>query len=216
MKSKSWSLEFLLSPRQFIKHEFKSNTLSSVVFEKNILKACPNKDTLQAVGTNEIINIDTSCLIRSIGYKGIAIENSDNMGIPFDTDKGIIPNVFGRVLSKHKGETSDIHNIPGIYTSGWIKTGPVGVVANTMYDAFETSDSIIEDWNTGKSFLNPATVEFKPGFNALLTHFKDKNIRFIQWKDWKKLEDLEYKKGEKLGKIREKFTSIKEILEILE
>ncbi|KAG5438431.1 hypothetical protein PCANB_002920 [Pneumocystis canis] len=216
INNKLWSLEFFLSPRQLIKHELKSNTLSSVLFEKNILKKYPNNDTLQIVGTNETINIDTSCLIRSIGYKGIALENSDEMDIPFDTDKGIIPNVFGRVLSKHKGKTSEIHQLPGIYTAGWIKTGPVGVIANTMHDAFETSNSIIEDWNAGKPFLNPNTVDFKPGFNALLTHFKNKNIRFIEWKDWKKLEDLEYKKGEKLGKIREKFTSIKEILEILE
>ncbi|KAG4303978.1 hypothetical protein PORY_002631 [Pneumocystis oryctolagi] len=215
INNKLWSLDFLLSARQFIKHESKPNTLSSVLFEKNVLKKGPNESSLMAVGTGELVNIDTNCLIRSIGYKGVAIENSEDIGIPFDSERGIIPNVFGRVLSSHKEKISDTFELPGIYTSGWIKTGPVGVIVNTMYDAFETSDSIIEDWNNGKMFLNPTNVELKPGFNALLSYFKDKNIQYVQWKEWQKLDELENKKGKELGKIRKKFTSIKEILEII-
>ncbi|CCJ28632.1 unnamed protein product [Pneumocystis jirovecii] len=213
--NKLWSLEFLLSPHQFVKYESKPDTLLSVLFEKNILRKCPDENILKAVGTGEIININTGCLIRSIGYKGVAIENSEDIGIPFDTNKGIIPNVSGRVISGYNANTSETSELPGIYTSGWIKTGPIGVIANTMYDAYETSDCIIEDWKNGKLFLNPTGIELKPGFNALLSYFKSKNIQYIQWKDWQKLNDLENKIGKELGKVRKKFTSIKEILEII-
>ncbi|EMR08849.1 hypothetical protein PNEG_02636 [Pneumocystis murina B123] len=214
MTNRSWSLEFLLSPCKFIKDESKLNILSSVLFEKNILKKCPNKNILKAVGIGETVNINTSCLIRSIGYKGIAIENCGDIGIPFDSDRGIIPNISGRVLSDSEGKFA--YELPGIYTSGWIKTGPVGVITNTMYSAFETANSIIEDWKSKKPFLNSTSKESRHGFNALLPYFKEKGIRFIQWKDWKKLEDLEFKKGKELGKMREKFVSINEILKILE
>ncbi|KTW31384.1 hypothetical protein T552_00029 [Pneumocystis carinii B80] len=212
--NKSWSLEFLLSPYQFKKDESKLNTLSSVLFEKNILKKCPNENILKAIGIGEMVNINTSCLIRSIGYKGIAIENCGDISIPFDNNRGIIPNICGRVLSNSNREIA--YELPGIYTSGWIKTGPVGVIANTMHGAFETANSIIQDWKNKKPFLNSTSNEPRHGFNALLPYFKEKGIRFIQWKDWKKLEDLEYKKGKELGKFREKFVSINEILKILE
>lgn len=33
----------------------------------------------------------------------------------------------------------------GLYCSGWIKTGPVGVIASTMTAAFETASSILQD-----------------------------------------------------------------------
>ncbi|QSL65546.1 hypothetical protein MERGE_002859 [Pneumocystis wakefieldiae] len=214
MTNRLWSLGFLLSPRQFIRDESKLNILSSVLFEKNLLEKCPNKNILKAIGTGEMVNINTSCLIRSIGYKGTAIENCSDIGIPFDNNRGIIPNISGRVLSN--SEEKFAYVLPGVYTSGWIKTGPVGAIANTMYDAFETANSIIEDWKSKKPFLNSTGKESRDGFDTLLSCFKEKGIRFIQWKDWKKLEDLEFKKGKELGKIREKFISINEVLKILE
>jgi len=36
-------------------------------------------------------------------------------------------------------------SLPGVYCSGWVKRGPVGVIATTMTDAFETADTIHQD-----------------------------------------------------------------------
>jgi len=37
----------------------------------------------------------------------------------------------------------------GVYCSGWVKRGPVGVLATTMNDAFETGKVIVEDLKSG-------------------------------------------------------------------
>lgn len=38
----------------------------------------------------------------------------------------------------------------GLYCSGWVKTGPVGVIVSTMNDAFETADTILSDYKLGE------------------------------------------------------------------
>ena len=36
-----------------------------------------------------------------------------------------------------------------MYCSGWVKTGPVGVILDTMSNAFETAETIIQDYKDG-------------------------------------------------------------------
>ncbi len=38
----------------------------------------------------------------------------------------------------------------GLYCSGWVKTGPVGVIVTTMENAFETAATILEDYENGE------------------------------------------------------------------
>ena len=37
----------------------------------------------------------------------------------------------------------------GLYCSGWIKRGPIGVIVSTMNDGFETGKSVADDLNSG-------------------------------------------------------------------
>jgi len=37
----------------------------------------------------------------------------------------------------------------GLYCSGWVKTGPVGVIVDTMNNSFETAENIIQDYKEG-------------------------------------------------------------------
>jgi hypothetical protein len=41
------------------------------------------------------------------------------------------------------------HAHAGLYCSGWVKTGPVGVILTTMSNAFETAEAIVEDYRQG-------------------------------------------------------------------
>ena len=41
----------------------------------------------------------------------------------------------------------------GLYCSGWVKTGPVGVILDTMSNAFETAENIIQDYKDGMTVL---------------------------------------------------------------
>ena len=42
----------------------------------------------------------------------------------------------------------------GLYCSGWVKTGPVGVILNTMDNAFETAETILTDYSQGGQDLD--------------------------------------------------------------
>lgn len=42
------------------------------------------------------------------------------------------------------------HVCAGLYCSGWVRTGPVGAVMNTMSSAYETAENIIQDHKDGK------------------------------------------------------------------
>ena len=39
--------------------------------------------------------------------------------------------------------------LSGLYCSGWVKHGPVGVIVTTMNEAFATAEKIVEDLHLG-------------------------------------------------------------------
>ena len=46
-----------------------------------------------------------------------------------------------------------VHPSVGMYCSGWVKRGPVGVILTTMEDAFETAECIAQDLQEGRNAL---------------------------------------------------------------
>jgi adrenodoxin-NADP+ reductase len=103
-----------------------------------------------------------------------------------------------------------------MYTAGWLKSGPTGVIATTMNDAYETADTLAADFVEGKPFLGDMNgIEQKTGSQGLLQIFKDNKIRPINYVDWKLIEAMEFEAGKKIGKPREKFGRIEEMLAVL-
>ncbi len=88
-----------------------------------------------AVGTGELREVPIQALYRAIGYFGSPLP-----GVPFDKKHGVIPNREGQVLAKDSNE-----RVSGIYATGWIKRGPVGLIGHTKSDAMETVRHIIND-----------------------------------------------------------------------
>ena len=130
-----------------------------------------------------------------------------DVGIDFDERQGIIPNdSHGRITSLSVDKTC----IPGLYCSGWVKRGPAGVIANTMEDAFDTAESITKDWENEELFMSGTD-----GWDALQKDAAAKNLRPINWENWKKIDEAEKERGKAKGKEREKFTSIPEMLGVL-
>ena len=131
-----------------------------------------------------------------------------DLGIDFDERRGIIPNdLHGRVTSLSEDGTG----IPGLYCSGWVKRGPAGVIANTMEDAFDTAESITQDWEKGEPFMCGTD-----GWDALQEDTAVKGLRSVSWNDWKKIDLVEKARGKAKGKEREKFTSIPDMLKVLD
>ena len=207
--SKSWSLDFLLSPTQF---ESQSNTLSSVSFVKNKYSGSdPFNPSATVLPTLETLSLPTGLAFRSIGYKSETLPGMESLGIHFDEDRGLIPNDgFGRII-KHSPGHADSIQLPGLYCSGWVKRGPAGVIANTMEDAFATATAIIEDWRSGKPFLSG-----RDGWNGMKSSPEAKALRSVGWSDWLKIDSVEKERGRMMGKPREKFITVPEMLSVLQ
>ena len=158
--------------------------------------------------TTSEISYPTSLAFRSIGYKSEAIDGMKDLGIDFDGRRSIIPNdLHGRVTSL----SEDGAGIPGLYCSGWVKRGPAGVIANTMEDAFDTAESIAQDWRNKEPFMSGTG-----GWDALQEDPAVKRLRPVSWDDWKKIDVVEKERGEAKSKEREKFTSIPNMLGVLD
>lgn len=131
-----------------------------------------------------------------------------DLGIDFNERRGIIPNdLHGRITSLSENGMG----IPGLYCSGWVKRGPAGVIANTMEDAFDTAESIANDWENEQPFM-PGTN----GWDALQEDAATKSLRRVSWDDWKTIDAAEKERGKAKGKVREKFTSIPDMLRVLD
>ncbi|KAI1306840.1 hypothetical protein F5Y03DRAFT_383971 [Xylaria venustula] len=208
---KSWSLDFCLSPTEFIGTS--DGKVQSTIFERTSLLS-PFESTSSVETIGEKLQIPSSVVFRSIGYKSVALPGFDEAGILFDERKGIIQNDgFGRVLKSSENSATtngEVTTLPGVYCAGWVKRGPTGVIASTMEDAFSTGDAIAADWNAEKPFIDSKDVH---GWEALRTEVDVRNCRIIQWEDWKKIDNAERERGLSVGKEREKFTSTSEMLE---
>jgi adrenodoxin-NADP+ reductase len=209
---REWTLKFLHSPIEFETKSIEGREyLSAVQFELNKL------EEERAVGTGLKISIPCGLAITSVGYWSVSIDPD----IPFDSRKGIIPNSHGRVIIPQSSETSlasfienqkqtiDGSNrvIPGLYCSGWIKTGPIGVILTTVNDALETAQSITDDIKKG--VLEQNVCESR---NDLV---KGIQKRLVTFSDWMKINEHEVATGKDAGKAREKIVSTDKMLNVV-
>lgn len=63
---------------------------------------------------------------------------------------------------------------PGVYSAGWLSTGPVGVILSTMSSAFETGASVVDDIQSQVIDV----MENKQGFSAINTKLNAKGMLF--------------------------------------
>ncbi len=118
----------------------------------------------------EVREYPLQAIYRAIGYFG-----SELPEIPFDDTRGVIANEGGRVA-------------PGIYATGWIKRGPVGLIGHTKSDAMETIENLVSDVST---FVDPA----EPQLEQVLGLLKTRGVEFTDWSGWLKLNQHELKLG---------------------
>jgi adrenodoxin-NADP+ reductase len=196
-----FSLDYLLSPTRFYASSSNEKLLASTAFEINSLVQEDLKSPAVAQGTGETTSFKSELAFRSIGYKSIPLPGSQELGIPFDQRRGHIPNQLGRIVGDHG------HPLPGLYVTGWVKNGPTGVIAKTMWDSFEVAETLLEDYYGQK-----LDVGAKFGFAGVE---KDINCRVVSWNDWLKLDDEEMRRGQAVGKSRCKFTNVEEMLDFL-
>jgi ferredoxin--NADP+ reductase len=96
-------------------------------------------------------DIDTEVVIHAIGFRGQPIR-----GVPFDPHTGTIPHTEGRVL------TEEGIPLPGVYTTGWIKRGPSGVIGTNRTCAEDTVTALLADHAAGLLQATAGTTKSEP------------------------------------------------------
>jgi len=189
-KKRKFVIHFLKSPVEIIG----SRSVEKVVFEHNELIGEPGKQKSKGIGKRT--TLPCGLIFRSVGYRGIPIP-----GLPFHDQSGIIPNEQGRIVDSE-------HIYHDLYCAGWIKRGPSGVIGTNKPDSEGTVAKLLEDLPN----LNPCSI---PSTDKLITWLKDKGVRVVSFSDWKKIDAAEMERGKPIGKPREKFVKVEEMLAVL-
>jgi ferredoxin/flavodoxin---NADP+ reductase len=132
--------------------------------------------------------LEAGLVLRSIGYRGSPIP-----GVPFDERRATIHNAGGRATSVETGEP-----LPGVYTAGWIKRGPSGVIGTNKKCAQETVDLLLEDRAAGR-LPEPSTDAA-----ALLAALEARGVDLVDYAGWEAIDAHERGRGEPHGRPRVK------------
>ncbi|TMS22589.1 NADPH:adrenodoxin oxidoreductase, mitochondrial [Larimichthys crocea] len=103
-----------------------------------------------------------------------------------------------------------VQQAAGLYCSGWLKTGPTGVIATTMNNSFDTARSLMEDMDSGMLDVSAA----KPGSQNISGLLEKRGVIPVIFSDWEKIDSVEISRGEATGKPREKLLSVEEMLQV--
>ncbi|AGM02628.1 FAD-dependent oxidoreductase [Amycolatopsis keratiniphila] len=147
-------------------------------------------------GTGEFHVWDVQAVYRAVGYLSSHLPE-----IPFDHTTGTVPNQAGRVLD------IDEEQVPGVYVTGWIKRGPVGLIGHTKGDAAETIASLLADAGN----LTAPAVEDP---DAILGFLTERGVPFTTWEGWGKLDAHEKALGVPHGRERVKVVERDEMTRI--
>jgi len=193
-KSRQIVLRFLVSPEEILGDE--NEWVSSIRLAKNKLTKT-EAGTLRSQKTQKIEEIRVGLVFHAIGYRGLPLP-----GVPFNEDWGVIPNQNGRVLDPQKDAT-----IPGLYTAGWIKRGPSGVIGTNKLDASETVKCMLDDFEKG-NLLDPP----QPDKVEAEEMVRQRQPEYIIFDEWLHLDEIETERGKEKDRPRIKFTVIDEMI----
>lgn len=188
-------VRFLSSPVELLGHD---GRVRQVKLESNELVTGVD-GAVRARGTGRFETLEAGLVFRSIGYQGTPLP-----GVPFHDKTGTIPNVEGRVTDGPGGPV-----VEGLYTVGWIKRGPSGLIGTNKSDAKETTDCMLSD------AVRVASPRQLPRAGTVDELLAARRVRVVDLADWKRLDALETARGAELGKVREKFSDTLTMLEAL-
>jgi ferredoxin--NADP+ reductase len=170
--ARSMEFRFLSAPKEIKGH----GKVEEVIFGINKV------ENGKIVDTGETYSIPCSLVISAIGYQAAPIN-----GVHFHN--GIIENENGRVLGTN------------IYTVGWAKRGPSGVIGTNKSDASDVVNLILEDLKEPK-----ATMDISMLIPA--------GHQIVDQVAWATINAAEIAAGEPLGKPRVKEASWPKLLSL--
>jgi len=143
--------------------------------------------------SSAVENIDCGLVFRSVGRRTAPLD-----GVPYDHVRGVHANIDGRVAVG-----SSI--VAGLYVCGWSKRGPSGTIGTNRGCGMATAEAILADL--------PARAGQRTGDpGALLARLNTRVARVLSFGDWAAIDAAEKRRGAPLGKPREKFVSVPDML----
>lgn len=204
---KSWSLDFFRSPTNL-----SPPTADSSLARLTLAHTTVDPTHARAIPTGESTTIPTSMVITSLGFHG---EPASSF---YDPALGHLRSLSGRIIS------SSGRALKNVYASGWAATGAKGVLASTMLNAYAVADTILSDWMpegelvtttpisqpSGQSIVDDDIAEIVLSSTPHPEHPPQEVLNGMQnglvteYKDWKKIDAEEVRRGEVFGKERER------------
>ena len=144
-------------------------------------------------GTGEFLDYPVQAVYRAVGYYGTEID-----GVPFDDVQAA-----SSPTTRAASSTPTATPVPGFYTTGWIKRGPVG--PHRPHEVRRVGDHR-EPGRGCRGALSrarrPSPEQLSP--DNILRLLKERGVPVIQWRDWEVLDAHERALGEADGRERVK------------
>jgi ferredoxin--NADP+ reductase len=164
-------IKFLATPIEFRGN----NKVNEIVFVRNKV------ENAKAVTSNEKFSIQCGLVVSAIGYDSI-----EYLGIK--VENGRIKNIAGHIENN-------------LYTTGWAKRGPTGVVGSNKSDSNDVVELIIKNLK-------------EPKLSKGITSLLKSGHEVIDQAAWEKINTWEVVSGEMLGKPRLKEVNWKRLLKL--
>jgi ferredoxin/flavodoxin---NADP+ reductase len=190
---RSIQLRFLTSPVE-IRGDGRVEAVD--VRRNELTRADDGRLAARAVEGAGIETIECGLVLRSVGYRAVPLPD-----VPFDESYYVLPNERGRVRSP-EGQP-----LPGVYTVGWIKRGPTGILGTNKRDAEETVASLVEDLRAG-ALPEPA----QPGRDAIDALLAERAPNLVSEAGWRAIAERELERGRAEQRPRVKLASRDELL----
>ncbi|KAG6899360.1 hypothetical protein C0993_010929 [Termitomyces sp. T159_Od127] len=204
---KTWSLDFYRSPTGLVlPHEGEGPGMARL----SLAHTRVDGETGRAVPTGQTEEVETSLVVTSLGF------HAEPSAPFYDSDlKHLRTMPGGRVVDGNK-------EMKNVYASGWAATGAKGVLAATMMNAYGVADSILSDWLPGDKEVHTTmtpegegvdnvnlieeVMNPEPDLEGVPVEVLEglKKGVVTQYDDWRKVDGEEIRRGEGMGKERER------------
>ncbi|KAF5350173.1 hypothetical protein D9756_009147 [Leucocoprinus leucothites] len=194
---KTWSLDFYRSPTGITISPDDPSTA-----HLSLAHTMVDPKTQRAVPTGESSTLPTSLVVTSLGFHGEPTASF------YDPGLGHLRTLGARVI------TNEGHGLRNVYASGWAATGAKGVLASTMINAYATANTVLGDVlpdrepEEPKELVEDVVLNPDPDLDAVPIEVEEgiKDGKVTQYMDWKKVDEEEIRRGQEIGKERERMS----------
>ena len=139
--------------------------------------------------TGETEDLPVQAVYRAVGYRSVPLD-----GVPFDERGSTIPHERGQVLHAAGGPP-----VPGLFTAGWIKRGPTGVIGTNRSCAVETVARLTAQLEAGELAL-----PVEPDPSAVRSLLARRGVTVVDDDGWHAIDAAELAAGAAAGRERTK------------